>query len=69
MVLGKMIAVQLREITTQPSVPTVTYVLFTISSLLVILAALMLIEAVRALLPARPTTGEPTAPVPVPVTA
>jgi len=40
-----------------------------ISSLLVILAVLMLVEAIRALFPARPSTGEPTAPATVPATA
>jgi carbon starvation protein len=67
--LGRMIVVQLREITTQETVPTITYVLFAISSLLVVLAALMLIEAVRALLPASPSTGDPTATATVPATA
>jgi carbon starvation protein len=67
--LGRMIAAQLNDITTKPSVPTITYVLFSISSLLVLLAALMLVEAIRALLPSRPSTGEPTAPATVPATA
>jgi carbon starvation protein len=64
--LGRMIAAQWRDISTQPSVPTVTYVLLAVSSLLVLLAALMLVEAVLALRPASPSTGEPTAPATVP---
>lgn len=56
--LGRMILAQITQIRTQPSVPTVTYVLLSISTLLVVLAGLMLIEAIRALLPQRPAGGE-----------
>jgi carbon starvation protein len=56
-------------VTAEGSVQTVTYVLFGITTLLVVLAALMLIEAVCALLPrSRPTDDGRTA-VPAPATA
>lgn len=67
--LGRMISAQVREITTQPLVPTVTYVLLAVSSLLVLLAILMLVEAIRALMPGTPSTGEPTATATVPAPA
>lgn len=67
--LGRMIVAQWQLITGEAAVQTVTYVLFAITCLLVLLAVLMLIEAIRALLPGSPSTGGPNAPVTAPVPA
>lgn len=61
--LGRMIVAQWTLISGTAPVQTVTYVLFAITCLLVVLALLMLVEAVRALLPGRPQTGGPNLPV------
>ena len=64
-----MIVRQVQTIAASESVATVDYVLFGITSLLVVLALLMLVEAIRALLPGRPTTNGPNAPATAAATA
>ncbi|MDZ4684118.1 MAG: carbon starvation CstA family protein [Planctomycetaceae bacterium] len=56
-------------VTAEGTVQTVTYVLFGITTLLVVLAVLMLIEAIRALLPQSPPTDDGRRTVTVPATA
>jgi carbon starvation protein len=67
--LGRMIVAYWKLVTAEGSVQTVTYVLLGITTLLVVLAALMLIEAVRALLPQTPPSDEGRGTVPVTATA
>ena len=67
--LGRMIVSQWRMLTGGEPVQTVTYILFGITSLLVILAILMLVEALLALLPRSANTGGPNAPATAPATA
>ncbi|GIX04112.1 MAG: carbon starvation protein A [Planctomycetaceae bacterium] len=51
--LARMIQGLLRELSTRPSVPSVTYILLAVSSLLVMLALFMLVEASTILWPRR----------------
>ena len=61
--LVRMIGAQWKQINGGDPVQTVTYVLFGVTTLLVVLAVLMLLEAFRALLPGRPSTPGPDATV------
>lgn len=61
--LTTMIRANLKQIN-EPNPQTITYVLLTISSLLVVLALAMLVEAVIALLGREPRRSEPNAPAP-----
>jgi len=64
--LVRMIITQWGVISAGQPVQTVTYILFGITTLLVVLAFLMLIEAIRALWPATPGTPNATVTVAVP---
>lgn len=67
--LGGMIVTYWKLVTAEGTVQTVSYVLFGITTLLVVLALLMLIEAVLALLPQAPPSDDSRGTVPVTATA